>query len=58
VKLEELALKAVMVIGFLLGVYVFDRVLDFFWPSNIPDWVLWGGCNRILSFCNLGEREN
>lgn len=39
-KLQKLALKVALVMGFLLGVYVFDLVLDSIWPSDIPDWVL------------------
>lgn len=57
-RLQKLALKVVLVLGFLIGVYVVDLVLDFIWPSsNIPDWILWGGCNRIRTSCDLDRKR-
>jgi len=57
-RLQKLALKVVLVLGFLLGVYVVDLVLDFIWPSsNIPDWILWGGAIGFVVLVILTERE-
>lgn len=53
VNLKEVATKVAMIIGVLLTAFLFW----FFFPSEIPDYVYWGGVVFILIFLLLETKQ-